>query len=68
MSLLDLACKAASAAGHLLVKESGGWIRDLITGTEPKYNGETLRSNYLVAAGGHVRFEGLSFPDYGVSR
>jgi 3'(2'), 5'-bisphosphate nucleotidase len=49
------------AAGHLLVKESGGDVRDLVTGKEPVYGKENLRNNPFLAIGPGVRYEDLKF-------
>lgn len=45
------------AAGHLILKESGGNIMDLKTNTEPVYNKPQLENNFFIASRKGVEIE-----------
>lgn len=51
------------AAGHIIAKESGCLIIDLVTGREPEYNKESLRNNYFIVCTGQVVLSSIRYPD-----
>jgi 3'(2'), 5'-bisphosphate nucleotidase len=50
-----------TAAGHIILKESGCKTIDLITGHEPVYNKPTIKNNYFIAFSPKVDFAKLNY-------
>jgi 3'(2'), 5'-bisphosphate nucleotidase len=51
-----------TAAGQVLVLESGGAIRDLVTGCVPEYNKPSMENNPFLATGNGIRLDSLILP------
>lgn len=51
-----------TAAGHIIIKESGCEIVDLTTMTEPVYNKPGIKNNYFIAFSKEIRFKNLRLP------
>lgn len=51
------------AAGHILLKESGGGIVDLTTGKEPLYNKANLRNNWFLAFAKGIDYRNFKIPE-----
>jgi 3'-phosphoadenosine 5'-phosphosulfate (PAPS) 3'-phosphatase len=51
------------AAGHIIAKESGCLMIDLVTRHEPEYNKESLRNNYFIVCAGQVALSSIHYPD-----
>lgn len=54
-----------TAAGHLILKEAGGYVVDLKTRREPVYNKPDLENHPFIACCGEIDFDRLVLPDAG---
>ena len=49
-----------TAPGHIILKETGGRILDLITNKEPEYNKPNLKNNQFIACARGVDIKSLN--------
>jgi len=53
------------AAGHIIAKEAGCKITDLLTGTEPEYNKESMLNNFFIVYSPEIYYSKLKIPELG---
>lgn len=53
-----------TAAGQIILKETGCYIMDLNTGFEPSYNKNSIRNNFFISCRSSVDVNKLKFPSF----
>lgn len=51
------------AAGHIILKEAGCRIIDLVTFAEPVYNKPHMKNNFFISLSKDMKFDNLKFPE-----
>lgn len=53
------------AAGHIIAKEAGCRITDLLTGKDPEYNKESMLNNFFIVYSPEIYYSKLKIPESG---
>ena len=53
------------AAGHIIAKEAGCKITDLLTGKEPEYNKVSMLNNFFIVYSPKIDYRDLKIPELG---